>query len=182
MDLFECLEHGCRDNMPQPIADFSGGRRHQHHGEFLFAIDPKISAAAAAPIEISGRAQHAGTDGGAAHGHAPAEAVTLDISSRPQPVQIDLGRHLVRSHELDRFPTDVAVAVERAVLTEHFREVQVIEGRRVDVVAAAVARHAGQLNLYRRVVAVLAKVSVGRVECCLVFTRLRRMERVVAAG
>ena len=49
-------------------------------------------------------------------------------------------------------------------------------------VAAAVARHAGQLNLYRRVVAVLAKVSLGRVECCLVFTRLRRMERVVAAG
>ena len=49
-------------------------------------------------------------------------------------------------------------------------------------VATAVARHAGQLNLYRRVVAVLAKVSVGRVECCLVFTRLRRMERVVAAG
>jgi ATP-dependent helicase/nuclease subunit A len=49
-------------------------------------------------------------------------------------------------------------------------------------VAAAVARHAGQLNLYRRVVAVLAKVSAGRVECCLVFTRLRRIERVVAAG
>jgi ATP-dependent helicase/nuclease subunit A len=48
--------------------------------------------------------------------------------------------------------------------------------------AAAVARHTGQLNLYRRVVAVLAEVPVGRVECGLVFTRLRRMERVVAAG
>ena len=48
--------------------------------------------------------------------------------------------------------------------------------------AAAVARHAGQLNLYRRVVAVLAEVPVGRVECGLVFTRLRRMEQVVGAG
>jgi ATP-dependent exoDNAse (exonuclease V) beta subunit len=49
-------------------------------------------------------------------------------------------------------------------------------------VAAAVVRHTGQLNLYRRVVAVLAKVPVARVECCLVFTRLRRMERVVVTG
>ncbi len=48
--------------------------------------------------------------------------------------------------------------------------------------AAAVARHAGQLNLYRRVVAVLSKLSAGRVECCLVFTRLRRIERVVATS
>jgi ATP-dependent exoDNAse (exonuclease V) beta subunit len=47
-------------------------------------------------------------------------------------------------------------------------------------VAAAVARHAGQLNLYRRVVAVLAKLSAARVECSLVFTRLRRIECVVA--
>jgi len=49
-------------------------------------------------------------------------------------------------------------------------------------VAAAVARHAGQLNLYRRVVAVLSKLSAERVECCLVFTRLRRIERVVATS
>jgi hypothetical protein len=60
---------------------------------------------------------------------------------------------------------------------------QVTQGTSTDEeVTAAVARHAGQLNLYRRVVAVLSKLSAGRVECCLVFTRLRRIERVLATS
>lgn len=41
-------------------------------------------------------------------------------------------------------------------------------------VAAAVARHAGQLNLYRRVAGVLTGAGEGAVECSLVLTRLRR--------
>jgi ATP-dependent helicase/nuclease subunit A len=45
-------------------------------------------------------------------------------------------------------------------------------------VAAAVARHAGQLNLYRRVAAVLTGLDVAAVACELVFTRLRRLARV----
>lgn len=43
--------------------------------------------------------------------------------------------------------------------------------------ADAAARHAGQLNLYRKVVAVLASIPVENVKCELVFTR--RRERVV---
>ena len=38
----------------------------------------------------------------------------------------------------------------------------------------AVARHAPQINLYRRVVAILAGLPLTAVECELVFTRLRR--------
>jgi len=45
-------------------------------------------------------------------------------------------------------------------------------------VAAAVARHGGQLNLYRRVAAVLAGLDVAMVACELVLTKLRRIERV----
>lgn len=41
-------------------------------------------------------------------------------------------------------------------------------------VEAAVARHAGQLNLYRRVAARLTGLSPGAIECVLVFTRVRR--------
>lgn len=41
-------------------------------------------------------------------------------------------------------------------------------------VAAAVARHSGQLNLYRRVAGVLTGAGEGAVECALVLTRLRR--------
>jgi ATP-dependent exoDNAse (exonuclease V) beta subunit len=44
--------------------------------------------------------------------------------------------------------------------------------------AAAVARHAGQLNLYRRVAAVLTGLEVAAVACKLVFTRLRRLASV----
>jgi ATP-dependent helicase/nuclease subunit A len=42
-------------------------------------------------------------------------------------------------------------------------------------VVAAMARHAGQLNLYRRVAAVLAGLDVAAVACELVLTRLRRL-------
>jgi ATP-dependent helicase/nuclease subunit A len=45
----------------------------------------------------------------------------------------------------------------------------------------AVRRHAGQLNLYRRVAAVFAGVPVDAVTCELVFTRLQRRVRVPAA-
>jgi ATP-dependent exoDNAse (exonuclease V) beta subunit len=45
-------------------------------------------------------------------------------------------------------------------------------------VAAAVARHAGQLNLYRRVTAVLTGLPVAAVACELVLTRLRRLANV----
>jgi hypothetical protein len=41
-------------------------------------------------------------------------------------------------------------------------------------VEAAVVRHAGQLNLYRRAVAVLASIPLPAVTCGLVLTRLRR--------
>ncbi|MSU23233.1 MAG: DNA helicase UvrD [Opitutus sp.] len=47
-------------------------------------------------------------------------------------------------------------------------------------IAAAVARHAGQLKLYRRVAAVLAGLEVKAVGCELVFTRRRR--RAVVPG
>lgn len=40
-------------------------------------------------------------------------------------------------------------------------------------VAAAMNRHAGQLNLYRRVVSTLTSLSPGDVACELIFTRLR---------
>jgi ATP-dependent exoDNAse (exonuclease V) beta subunit len=40
--------------------------------------------------------------------------------------------------------------------------------------AAAVMRHSGQLNLYRRVVVVLAGLAPAKVECVLIFTRLRK--------
>jgi ATP-dependent helicase/nuclease subunit A len=46
----------------------------------------------------------------------------------------------------------------------------------------AIARHAGQLNLYRRVAAVLAGLKVDAVSCELVLTRLRRSVRVPANG
>ncbi|MEI6051110.1 MAG: UvrD-helicase domain-containing protein [Opitutaceae bacterium] len=72
---------------------------------------------------------------------------------------------------------DESGAVTRAVIIDYKTDRVATD----EEVAAAVERHAGQLNLYRRVVAVLARVPVGQVECCLVFTRLRRMERVVAA-
>ena len=45
-------------------------------------------------------------------------------------------------------------------------------------VAAAVGRHAGQLNLYRRVVAVLTGLASSEVSCELIFTRLQRAETV----
>ena len=48
----------------------------------------------------------------------------------------------------------------------------------VEEVAAAVARHADQLNLYRRVVRVLAGICLPEVACELVFTRLLRRLRV----
>ncbi len=48
--------------------------------------------------------------------------------------------------------------------------------------AEAVGRHAGQLNLYRQVAAVLTGLKVGAVSCELVFTRLRRVAQVPAAG
>jgi ATP-dependent exoDNAse (exonuclease V) beta subunit len=73
---------------------------------------------------------------------------------------------------------DAAGSATRAVVIDYKTD---LVGTAAEL-AAAVARHAGQLNLYRRVVAVLAEVPVGRVECGLVFTRLRRMEQVVAAG
>jgi hypothetical protein len=44
--------------------------------------------------------------------------------------------------------------------------------------AAAVVRHAGQLNLYRRVAAVLTGLDVAAVACELVLTRLRRLASV----
>ena len=47
---------------------------------------------------------------------------------------------------------------------------------------ALVARHAPQLNLYRRVVAVLAGVAVADVEAVLVFTRSRRLVVVPGGG
>jgi ATP-dependent helicase/nuclease subunit A len=47
-------------------------------------------------------------------------------------------------------------------------------------IARARDRHAEQLNLYRRVAAVLAGVSVSRVTCQLVFTGLRRAVPVPA--
>jgi ATP-dependent helicase/nuclease subunit A len=47
-------------------------------------------------------------------------------------------------------------------------------------IAAAVARHAGQLNLYRQAAAVLTGLDVAAVACELVFTRLRRLARVPA--
>jgi len=47
-------------------------------------------------------------------------------------------------------------------------------------VAAAVARHAAQMNLYRRVVALLAGLGEGQVVCELVFTRRRKREVVAA--
>jgi ATP-dependent helicase/nuclease subunit A len=49
-------------------------------------------------------------------------------------------------------------------------------------VAAGVARHAGQLNLYRRVVAVLTGLACSQVSCELIFTRLQRVETVVMSG
>jgi ATP-dependent helicase/nuclease subunit A len=45
-------------------------------------------------------------------------------------------------------------------------------------VAMAVERHAGQLNLYRRVVAVLTGLKPSQVICQLVFTRLQRVVTV----
>lgn len=45
----------------------------------------------------------------------------------------------------------------------------------------AVRRHAAQLNVYRRVAAVLAGVVVDAVSCELVFTRVQRRARVAAA-
>lgn len=45
----------------------------------------------------------------------------------------------------------------------------------------AVGRHASQLNIYRRVAAVLAGVPVDAVSCELVFTRMQRRMRVEAA-
>ncbi len=39
----------------------------------------------------------------------------------------------------------------------------------------AAARHAAQLNLYRKVVATLTRLPIEAVACQLVFTRLRRM-------
>jgi ATP-dependent helicase/nuclease subunit A len=48
--------------------------------------------------------------------------------------------------------------------------------------APAVARHAGQLNLYRRVAAMLAGLPDAAVACELVFTRCRRCTKVTAAG
>jgi ATP-dependent helicase/nuclease subunit A len=45
-------------------------------------------------------------------------------------------------------------------------------------VAAAVARHAGQLNLYRQVAAVLTGLDMAAVACELVLTRLRQLARV----
>jgi hypothetical protein len=45
-------------------------------------------------------------------------------------------------------------------------------------VVAAVARHAGQLNLYRRVAAVLTGLDVAAVACELVLTQLRRLANV----
>jgi ATP-dependent helicase/nuclease subunit A len=48
-------------------------------------------------------------------------------------------------------------------------------------VALAVARHAGQLNLYRRVAAVLTGLDVAAVACELVLTRLRRLASVPRA-
>jgi ATP-dependent helicase/nuclease subunit A len=48
-------------------------------------------------------------------------------------------------------------------------------------VMAAVARHAGQLNLYRRVAAVLAGLEVAAVACELVLTRVRRLVNVPRA-
>jgi len=48
--------------------------------------------------------------------------------------------------------------------------------------AAAAARHAGQLNLYRRVAAMLAALPEAAVACELVFTRCRRCAKVTAAG
>jgi ATP-dependent exoDNAse (exonuclease V) beta subunit len=73
---------------------------------------------------------------------------------------------------------DAAGAATRAVVIDYKTDRVGTDAE----LAAAVARHTGQLNLYRRVVAVLAEVPVGRVECGLVFTRLRRMEQVVGAG
>ncbi len=52
----------------------------------------------------------------------------------------------------------------------------------VEDIAAAVARHAGQLNLYRRVAAVLGGLDANGVVCELVFTRLRRCAAVPEAG
>jgi hypothetical protein len=40
-------------------------------------------------------------------------------------------------------------------------------------VATALARHGGQLNLYRQVAAVLIGLALEDVECILIFTRLR---------
>ena len=71
---------------------------------------------------------------------------------------------------------DVSGAVTRALIIDYKTDRVGTD----EEVAAAVERHAGQLNLYRRVGAVLAKVPVGQVECCLVFTRLRRIERVIS--
>jgi ATP-dependent exoDNAse (exonuclease V) beta subunit len=45
-------------------------------------------------------------------------------------------------------------------------------------VAAAVAQYAGQLNLYRRVAAVLTGLDVAAVACELVLTKLRRLASV----
>jgi ATP-dependent helicase/nuclease subunit A len=42
-----------------------------------------------------------------------------------------------------------------------------------EIAAAAVGRHAGQLNLYRRVAAILAGVAVDRVTCTLLMTARR---------
>ncbi len=49
-------------------------------------------------------------------------------------------------------------------------------------VAAAIVRHAGQLNLYRRVAAVLTGLALERVVCELVLTRLRRRVAIPPAG
>ena len=66
---------------------------------------------------------------------------------------------------------DESAGVVRAVVFD-FKTDRVADGAEI---AAAVARHGAQLNLYRRVAAMLAGVEAASVACQLVFTRLRRL-------
>jgi ATP-dependent exoDNAse (exonuclease V) beta subunit len=65
----------------------------------------------------------------------------------------------------------------RSVTVFDFKTDRIVEAD----LSNGVARHANQLNLYRRVAAVLANVPVDAVMCELVFTRLQRRVRVPAA-
>src|SRR5215204_3508998 len=93
----------------------AGGVGHEHDDELLLRIGPPQRAVGAVPEELARAADEPGAaTRRRAHRDRDAEAVAGGVRIRHRDVVLDLRRHLVGRHRLDRLAAEDARAVESA--------------------------------------------------------------------